>query len=52
MSELSTLARPYAEAVFRLAQSEGDLASWSGRVQTLAMIAVGLTMYILFAVAG
>ena len=40
MSELSTLARPYAEAVFRLAQSEGDLASWSGRVQTLAMIAV------------
>lgn len=40
MSELSTLARPYAEAVFRLAQSEGDLAGWSDRVQTLAMIAV------------
>ena len=40
MSELSTLARPYAEAVFRLAQNEGDLAGWSDRVSTLAMIAV------------
>lgn len=39
MSELSTLARPYAEAVFRLAQSEGDLAGWSDLVQTLANIA-------------
>jgi F-type H+-transporting ATPase subunit delta len=29
MSELSTLARPYAEAVFRLAQGENDLAGWS-----------------------
>ena len=40
MSELSTFARPYAEAVFRLAQSEGDLAGWSDRVETLVMIAV------------
>ncbi len=38
MSELSTLARPYAEAVFRLAQSENDLAGWSSRVATLAAI--------------
>lgn len=38
MSELSTLARPYAEAVFRLAQGENDLAGWSGRVATLAAI--------------
>lgn len=38
MSELSTLARPYAEAVYRLAQSEGDLAGWSARVETLAAI--------------
>ncbi len=38
MSELSTLARPYAEAVFRLAQGENDLAGWSSRVATLAMI--------------
>ena len=38
MSELSTLARPYAEAVYRLAQSESDLAGWSSRVATLAAI--------------
>lgn len=39
MSELSTLARPYAEAVFRMAQGENDLAGWSSRVATLAAIA-------------
>ena len=38
MSELSTLARPYAEAVFRMAQGENDLAGWSSRVQSLAVI--------------
>jgi len=38
MSELSTLARPYAEAVFRLAQGENDLAGWSARVKSLALI--------------
>jgi len=38
MSELSTLARPYAEAVFRIAQGENDLAGWSSRVATLAAI--------------
>lgn len=39
MSELSTLARPYAEAAFRLAQGENDLAGWSARMKTLAAIA-------------
>ncbi|MCD6726340.1 MAG: F0F1 ATP synthase subunit delta [Solirubrobacteraceae bacterium] len=39
MSELSTLARPYAEAVFRLAQGENDLAGWSARLRSLALIA-------------
>ena len=39
MSELTTLARPYAEALFRMAQAENDLAGWSDRVQTLANIA-------------
>lgn len=39
MSELSTLARPYAEAAFRLAQGENDLAAWSARMKTLAAIA-------------
>ncbi len=39
MSELSTLARPYAEAVFRLAQGEADLAGWSERLAALSAIA-------------
>lgn len=39
MSELTTLARPYAEALFRMAQAENDLAGWSDCVQTLANIA-------------
>lgn len=38
MGELSTLARPYAEAAFRLAQDENDLAGWSRRIATLAVI--------------
>jgi F-type H+-transporting ATPase subunit delta len=38
MSELSTLARPYAEAVFRMAQDEKDLAGWSARIAGLAVI--------------
>lgn len=38
MSELSTLARPYAEAVFRLAQDDNDLAGWSSRLSALAAI--------------
>ncbi|MBW8459225.1 MAG: F0F1 ATP synthase subunit delta [Thiobacillus sp.] len=38
MSELSTLARPYAEAVFRMAQGENNLAGWSSRLQSLALI--------------
>jgi len=38
MSELSTLARPYAEAAFRLARAENDLAGWSQRIATLAAI--------------
>ncbi len=39
MSELSTLARPYAEAVFRMAKEAGDLAGWSARLKTLVTIA-------------
>jgi hypothetical protein len=39
MAELSTLARPYAEAVFRLAKEKNALGEWSGRLATLAAIA-------------
>ena len=44
MSELSTLARPYAEAVFRMAQGEADLAGWSDRLATLAAMAANADM--------
>lgn len=38
MAELSTLARPYAEAVFRLAKEKNALAGWSERLAMLAAI--------------
>lgn len=38
MAELSTLARPYAEAVFRLAREKHALGEWADRLATLAVI--------------
>jgi F-type H+-transporting ATPase subunit delta len=39
MAEPSTLARPYAEAVFRLADAAGKLPEWSGMLANLAQVA-------------
>ena len=39
MAELSTLARPYAEAVFRLAREKNALSEWADRLAALATIA-------------
>lgn len=39
MAELTTIARPYAEAVFRLAQETGLLEPWSDALTKLAAIA-------------
>ena len=39
MAELVTIARPYAEAVFRIAQGQGTLASWSEKLALLSAIA-------------
>jgi F-type H+-transporting ATPase subunit delta len=39
MAEIATLARPYAEAVFRVADTSGTLAAWSGTLRTLAQAA-------------
>jgi F-type H+-transporting ATPase subunit delta len=40
MAELSTIARPYAEALFALAKGDqAGLASWSGLVNELAQLA-------------
>lgn len=40
MAEITTIARPYAQAVFQLAKTEGNFAGWSDAVQMLAAIAV------------
>lgn len=37
MAELATLARPYAEALFRVAKT-GNLAEWSGLVSEMAQV--------------
>jgi len=37
MAEFATVARPYAEALFRVAQN-GDMAAWSGIVSELAQV--------------
>ena len=37
MAELATVARPYAEALFRVAQ-QGDLAAWSNLIDELAQV--------------
>jgi F-type H+-transporting ATPase subunit delta len=39
MAEVSTLARPYAEAVFRLAREQSDLAGWSERLALASAVA-------------
>jgi len=39
MAEPSTIARPYAEAVFKLADEGGKLAEWSAALAMLAQVA-------------
>jgi F-type H+-transporting ATPase subunit delta len=39
MAEPSTIARPYAEAVFRLADAAGKLGAWSDMLANLAKVA-------------
>lgn len=38
MAELSTIARPYAEAAFQIAKG-GDLAAWNGLIAEMAAVA-------------
>lgn len=39
MAEIATLARPYAEAVFKLADEAGRLGDWSERLRAMAQVA-------------
>jgi len=49
MAELSTLARPYAEAVFRLAKSAGDLNGWSEQLSAATQVVADPQMRALIA---
>ncbi len=40
MAEPSTIARPYAEAAFRLADASGKLVEWSAMIANLAAVAL------------
>jgi F-type H+-transporting ATPase subunit delta len=44
MAEKSTIARPYAEAVFQTAEAAGQLQQWSDMLQTVAVIAADADM--------
>jgi len=39
MAELSTIARPYAQAVFQLAEASGDYSRWSAALEVLNVAA-------------
>ena len=39
MAENTTIARPYVQAIFELAQSTDKLSEWSGILESLAVIA-------------
>ena len=39
MAELATIARPYAEALFRAAKESGNLAKWAEQLSSLAQVA-------------
>ena len=40
MAEPSTVARPYAEAAFKLPDEKGELARWSGMLAALVQLGV------------
>jgi len=44
MAEKSTIARPYAEAVFQTAHASGQLKEWSVALQAVALIAADTDM--------
>ncbi|MEH6515592.1 MAG: F0F1 ATP synthase subunit delta [Halioglobus sp.] len=48
MAELSTLARPYAKAVFEFARDNGDLSQWSTQLETVAAVSQDSTMMAVF----
>lgn len=43
MAEKTTIARPYAQAVFELAKADGDYAVWSALLEKLSLIVADAT---------
>jgi F-type H+-transporting ATPase subunit delta len=52
MAEISTVARPYAQAVFELAQEQGALAAWSDMLSAATVVGTDATMRQLLSSAG
>ena len=48
MTESSNIARPYAQAVFELADASGNLGHWSDSLRAMAMVAANRDMKALF----
>lgn len=44
MTEISNIARPYAQAIFELAQADGDYGHWSNSLAVMAMVAADSKM--------
>ena len=44
MAENTTIARPYAEVAFKLAQEQGDLKGWSDKLQLVSAVAASPEM--------
>jgi F-type H+-transporting ATPase subunit delta len=44
MAEKTTIARPYAQAIFSMAQEQGDLKGWSEMLALAAMVAADAEM--------
>ena len=47
MAEKSTIARPYAQAAFSMAESQGNLKKWSDMLQLIAALATDDAMQVL-----
>ena len=48
MAEISNIARPYAQAVFELAENAGDFGHWSDALHAMALVAANPYMGYLF----
>jgi F-type H+-transporting ATPase subunit delta len=48
VAEISSIARPYAQAIFELARTDGEYTHWSDALAVMAMVAADSNMSALF----